>query len=148
MKAHQITKAQIRAIHASLSYRGIDDDTYRALLQVQFGVTTCKDLSLTEANALLRRLNGGKYPQRRRQRIQQPASPRKTSGKVVHLASPAQQRLISAMVAEIDWETEDGYRRWLDRSLGLARVCTTAEAGRVINGLKGLKRHGHRKMGS
>ena len=143
-----ITKPQIKAIHVALARQGIDDATYRAMLEVQFGVTTCKDLTTRQAHRLIMRLYGGTAYQRprRHQPIKQPAAraPSRTAGKIVRLVSPGQQRLISALVAEIRWEAEGGYRRWLDRSLGLAQVRTTAEAARVIEGLKGLKRHGHR----
>lgn len=142
-----ITPAQVRAIHAALSYRGIDDDTYRAALREHWQVDTCKALTRAEANALLNRLNGrqGRKPTLRKQPIRnphQPAPVRQASGNVVRLATRKQRDLIDALVLEINW-TGGGYAAWLCRSLGLTGVRTTGDASRVINGLKGLKQHGH-----
>ena len=142
-----ITLAQVRAIHVGLNKRGIDDAVYRQMLDTGWGVDTCKDLDRGQASELLRRIHGGrrgpdKPPTRRR--IRQPAQPSSLpkSG-VIRLASARQQRLINELVSEIRWESEDGYRRWLRRSLGIKQVRTAGEAFRVIEGLKGLKRHGH-----
>ena len=142
-----ISKSQIKAVHVALARQGIDDADYRAILREQFDAASCKDLSVAQAHQLIRRLYGGRAHERRRRPIQQPAAPApsRTAGSVVRLASAAQQRLINALVGEIDWAADDGYRRWLERSLGLAQVRTSAEAARAIEGLKGLKRHGHRR---
>ena len=143
-----ITTAQIRTIHAALSRRGIDDETYRALLREQFdGVASCKDLSRSDAHRLINTLFGGPLP-RRRQRIRTPADPRPVGDgdgddAPVRLVSPLQRRLIDALVSEIAWDSADGYRHWLRRSLGLVRVRTQGDATAVIRGLKGLKQHGH-----
>ena len=62
---------------------------------------------------------------------------------VLHLASKAQRDLIDKMRDEIAWEHENGYRLWLMKSLGISRIRTREEAHRAIEGLRGLKRHGH-----
>ncbi len=155
MMAAPITASQIRAIHTALNVNGIEDEDYRALLAAQFKVTTCKALTRAEAGQLLNRLwgrkrapanpaGGSRKKSRRRQHIRQPASaPPPDNGTVVRLVSLPQRRLIEALVSEIAWEQADGYARWLNRSLGLTAVRTTAEAARVINGLQGLKQFGH-----
>ena len=140
-----ITRAQIKSIHVALSRQGIDDDTYRLMLHNNYGVGTCKDLTRRQASDLLTRLGRSTSPPaRRRQRIKNPATkPVANASGVAYLATPAQRQLIDAIAAEIRWECADGYKRWLKVSLGLDRVRTQSDAARVINGLKGLKRHGH-----
>lgn len=49
----------IKAIHVAKRANGIDDETYRAMLQ-QFGVTSSKDLRDGQLGELLTKLNGGK----------------------------------------------------------------------------------------
>jgi len=147
-----ITKAQVKAIHVALHRRGIDDETYRHVLDDRFGATTCKDLTRREASELLTLLGrplprppGTRPHSGTRRRIETPAEPQPVGDGVIQLATKAQRDLIGALAAEIMWETEDGYRRWLRRSIGLARVRTSAEAARAIEGLRGLKAHGHAK---
>ncbi len=141
-----ITAGQIRAIHAALSHRGIDDETYRAMLREHWQVDTCKALSRAQANALLNRLNGRRKPARRRQPIRKPHLPapvrQAAGGNVVRLATRNQRDLIDALVSEIAW-TDGGYEAWLRQSLALSGVRTHDDAMRTIEGLKGLKRHGH-----
>ena len=148
----QITGGQIRAIHTILSRIGMGDDDYRVLLRTLWGAASCKELSRAQAGDLLARLAGPyrppPQPQRRRRRIARPAAPAPApAGAVVSLASPFQRRLIEALIGEVAWEYDDGYARWLQRSLGLTAVRTAGEARKAIDGLKGLKRHGHRRLG-
>lgn len=141
-----ITVGQIRAIHAALAVQGIDDATYREMLQSGWGARSCKHLSIAEANSLLNHLNGRQNRRRRRQPIRRPARPAAVQSRagVVRLPSPAQQQLIVALVSEVQWRSAGGYAAWLKRSLGLDRVRTAEDAQRVINGLKGLKRRAAR----
>ena len=147
-----ITAAQVRSIHVALSRRGIDDDTYRHILDERFGVATCKDLTRREASDLLTLLgrelprppgtrprSGGRRP------IGNAAEPAAVADGVVRLATKGQRDLLDKLAGEIAWEAPNGYARWLTASLGLARVRTSAEAARAIEGLRGLKRHGHAK---
>lgn len=134
----RITPAQIRAIHAAVRAQGLTDDEYRDRLRAAAGVDTCKGLSRHQASAFLSDLG---LPLSRRTRTPAPKRPRRrTPPGVVRMASPAQRRLIEALASEIDWRVEDGFRRWLRRNLGMSRVSTSADASRVIEGLKGLKR--------
>ena len=147
-----ITKAQIKSIHVALSRRGIDDETYRHILDDRFGVATCKDLTRREASDLLTLLGrhlprppGTKPHSGNRRPIREPAEPQPVADGVVRLATKAQRDLLDKLAGEIEWRTPGGYGRWLTASLGLARVRTSAEAARAIEGLRGLKRHGHAK---
>ena len=157
ISARPITKAQIKAIHVALSYHGIPDKEYRERLHTDYGAKSCKDLSRRQASELLVTLGRplanppGSQPAQsktgRRQKIRNPA-PKPTGLSVdgiITLASPAQHALIDELAGEVAWELEDGFRRWLKRSLGLERVRTQGDAQRVIDGLRGLKRHGHGK---
>lgn len=141
--SRSITKAQIRAIKSRQRGMGLDDETYRGMLRGRYGVESCTRLSIAEAHDLINHLYGGPKPTKRR-RIRKPAeTPAAGGGNVVPLASAPQRKLIEALVNEIAWDTGDGYRRWLKRLLGLDRVRSARDASRVIEGLKGLKRHGH-----
>ena len=137
-----ITNAQIRAIKAACRHHGIDDDTYRFMLDESYGAGSCKDLTRAQANDLLNRLNvhRRRKPVRRKpvQKAAAPA-PATTSGDVVRLASPRQRQLIDQLVSEIRWRTS--YEAWLRKSLGMSRVLTAADAQRVIPGLIRLKQY-------
>ncbi len=131
-----ITPAQVRAIHAAARARGLTDAEYRGRLRAAAGVDTCKGLSRRQASAFLLALGRPPAPRPRR-----PAAPRRRPAPgVVRMASPAQRRLIEALASEVAWRSADGYRGWLRKNQGLPRVSTAAEAARVIEGLKGLRR--------
>ena len=139
-----ITNAQIRAIKCRQRTLDMDDDAYRAMLRGRYGVATCKALTAAQAHNLIDHLYGGAKPRSRR-RIQNPAATPAAakSDNVVRLPSGPQMRLIGVLIGEIAWQREDGYQRWLKRSLGLNRVRSAGDARLVIEGLKGLKSHGH-----
>ena len=148
-----ITAAQVRAVHVALSKRGVDDDTYRHILNERFDAASCKELTRREASELLTLLGrdlprppGTRPRSGVRRPIARPAEPPAPAADgVVRLATKKQRDLIDKLAAEVAWETPRGYARWLTASLGLARVRTSAEAARAIEGLQGLKRHGHAK---
>lgn len=159
-----ITKAQIKSIHVALSRHRIDDATYRAKLDVMFGVGSCKQLSRRDASVLLKSLgyklgyqvqNCAKFghpappnPRTRGARgvASTPPNAKKLPAGVVALPSPAQQRFIADLVSEVDWHVEGGYFRWLKKNMSLTRVATAAQAARVIEGLKALKAHQQLKI--
>ena len=140
-----ITEGQVTAIHTALTKRGISDDAYRDILHEGFrGAKSCKELSRAQANDLLDMLNRG-AGKRRRKPIRKPAAAPAPESGAPRLSSAAQRKLILDLVGEIRWHGEGGYDAWRVKSLGVRRVRTAAEAARVINGLKGLKRHGGRR---
>ena len=139
----EISTAQVRAIKARQAQLGMDDDTYRALLDSEFGVRSCKDLDARQAHRLLLHLHGGQAKPRARRPVKNPAAPVVHDGKVVRLPTPRQSALIDALVQEVAWDHADGYPRWRKTCLGLDKVCSRQDASRVIQGLKGLKRGGH-----
>ena len=139
--AKGITGSQVRSIHVAIARAGIDDDTYRLMLG-EYGVETCKALSRRQASELLRQLGvglrnpPGKRPKPKRQ-------PRQTLPPgVTRLPSAAQLQLIKDLSTEIAWREEDGYAGWLLKNQGIRRVASAAQAARVIEGLKALKKRG------
>lgn len=148
-----ITPAQVKAVHVALHRLGIGDDEYRAMLK-DWNVTTCKDLTRRQASDLIARLGrplanppGSRPKPAAKRRISNPAEtpPAEDGDGVIRLSTNAQRNLIHGLAGEIAWESDDGFRRWLARSLGLDRVRTHDDATRAIQGLKGLKAHGHAK---
>ncbi len=156
MPSRPISSGQVKAIHVSLKAIGLDDETYRFMLNQKFGVTTCKDLNRKQAHELLNHL----APRRPRltPKPKPPSKPKppqtskpktpKSPDNLLHLASPAQHQLIHDLVREITWHTADGYKAWLKKNMRLERVVSQANAQKVITGLKGLKRHARPKEGN
>ncbi len=149
-----ITKAQIQSIHVAISRQGLDDATYRDKLRLMFGVETCKALTRVQATTLLKSLGrplravkkkktAKKAAKRTTRRVAAPViAITRNASNVIALASPAQHALIAELVSEIEWREAGGYDAWRVANLGLRRIRTSAEAAKVIEGLKGLKSHG------
>ena len=138
-----ITPAQIRALKGMVRYRQMPDSAYRAFLHAHWGVWSCKDLTRRQASDAIRLLGRplARAPGEQPPRPPRPKRPRDaTPPGVERLASPAQRRLIDALAAEVAWTRPDGFAGWLHANQGLARVATAAQAYRVIQGLKALKR--------
>lgn len=72
-------------------------------------------------------------------------APVTTKDNVVALATPPQRALIGHLVLEVNWYEHGSFEAWLLKNMGLEQVATKEEAARVIEGLKGLKSHGHAK---
>ena len=138
MEAH-ITKAQIKAIHVALARQGIEDSDYRQKLRLMFGVDSCKALSRQQATTLLKSLG---LPAPKPAHKARPRRATRAQGdNVIALPTPAQMQFIAALRREIAWHQDDGYLCWLRCYLGITRIRTRIEAARVIQGLKGVKRH-------
>ena len=136
-----ITAGQVRAIHVAISRSGIDDETYRGLLRERYDVSTCKALTRRQASEFLSRLGRPlpRPPGTGRPRAERP--PRLSAG-VARLATQSQRALIEELRARVEWREPGGYARWLRTSFGFGRVATSAEAGRVVEGLKAMVRRG------
>lgn len=133
-----ITKTQIKAIHVALARQGIEDDIYRQKLRLMFGVETCKALSRQQATTLLKSLG---LPAPKPARVARRGRATRAQGdNIIALPTPAQIQFIAALRREIVWHQDDGYSCWLRCYLGISRIRTRAEAARVIEGLKGVKR--------
>lgn len=136
----RISPAQIRAVKVAQRARGMGDAEYRALLWAHWGALSCTALTRRQASDLLRLLG---RPLARQPGEQPPRPPRPRPAPlapgVVRLPTPAQRRLIAALAAEIEWGPA-GYAGWLAHSQGLARLTTAAQASRVIEGLRAIRR--------
>jgi len=128
-----ITAAQIKLVKILQRNLGIEDDDYRDLLMKRFGVSSCTQLTMHQATRLIEHFQGLSGNEKRRRR---PAIPRARDGKVVRLASPKEHRKITALSSLIDWEFDDGLKRWMKKKFGIDRVRTAEEAYRVIEGCK------------
>ena len=136
-----ITPGQVKLIHVMLTRQKIDDDDYRELLEELYGVDTCKKLTRKQANELLTRLGAGQKPKPAKPK---PAAPRRRDPNVVALATPAQHQLIHDLIHEVKWRMQPpaaAYAAWLQSNQSLDKIRTTAEAAKVIRGLKALKAH-------
>lgn len=134
----RITPAQIRAVKTAQRRRGMDDREYRALLWAHWGALTCTTLTRRQAHELLRLL-GLRLARQPGEQPPRPPRPAPVASGVVRLPTPAQRRLIEALAAEIAWGPA-GYAGWLQGSQGLARITTSAQASRVIEGLRAIRR--------
>ena len=139
-----ITQGQVKLIHVMLTRQKIDDESYRELLEELYGVDTCKNLTRKQANELLTRLGAGQKPKPAKPAKPKPAPPRRRDPNVVALATPAQHQLIHDLIHEVKWRMQPpaaAYAAWLRNNQSLDKIRTTAEAARVIRGLKALKAH-------
>ncbi|MCY4479132.1 MAG: DUF1018 domain-containing protein [Rhodospirillales bacterium] len=139
-----ISSAQIRTVHVAARKAGLDDDAYREVLVARYGARTCKDLDRRQAHDLIRHLFGGPAPKgvsRQTPRDPAPADtdappPRLPKG-VTRLATAKQRRFIDDLWPQI-FPDERRYLVWLERRYGSARIATSADAWRVIEGLKAM----------
>ena len=129
-----VTRHQIRAIHAAANALGMDDGAYRAMLEA-WGVTSSRDLTKEQAIEVIDWLNGNTRATGRGRPPRLPAG-------ATRLATPPQLALIQSLRGEIQWRVVDGFARWMKRSLGIDAIRTSAEAGRVIEALKRMRRDG------
>lgn len=140
---------QIQIIKLAQKELGLDDDTYRDLLEEMFGVRSCTALNLDQANELIDELQrkgfrligktrGRKVRAPRRSPGGKPIRATRECGNLVHLASADELAKIAAVAALVKWELSDGFTRWMRARFGLERVRTAGEAYKVIEGLKKL----------
>ena len=136
-----ITAAQVRSIKIAQRRAGMEDGEYRTLLFERYGVESSKRLTRRQASELLTRLG---RPLPRPPGTGRPRAPRpdRLPGGATRLATRAQRELIAELAGEILWASPHGYAEWLRSSLGIERVATSAQAGKVIEGLKAMRRRG------
>jgi hypothetical protein len=156
---HPATTQQIRTIHTLKGELRMDDEPYRDVIARHgLGVVSSKDLTRAQASAviveMMGKLHGGALkptstPRRpgRKSNKRAPTKPKPepitTHGNVIALATPPQHALIGHLIAEVNWYAHGSYADWLKANMRLDKIVTKEEASRVIEGLKGLKRHGH-----
>lgn len=159
-KSKPITAAQIRRIHTILHVLGISDENYRAALESQFGVTTCKDLTMLEAKSFLDELDKQALKtDRERYQAKMNKAAEEFAGKQPKrfddldnrpgMASAAQLRKIEATWQEISIIPEvepraRALRRFIQRITGVAdiRFLDAEMAGKVINAMNAMQKRG------
>ena len=133
-RARPITVKQIRAIKCAQRYRAVSEEDYRAMLRGHFGAGSCTELDRRQASELLRRLHGDRAAPEPEPAARLPAG----AGNVTRLATPAQRRYIEGLAAKIEWGTAEGFEGWLRGRMGLKSVRTSADASKVIDGLRSI----------
>lgn len=137
MLAQKDTKAtakQIQLIHIAKSKLDIDDETYRETLEARFNVTSSKELTYRQAAFFIEQFQKAGFkiaPKGKRPSV-------KRGAKVVAIATLGQRALIDVLKSNIVWNYTNGYEMWLENRMKLKKVLTTAEAFKVIEGLKGM----------
>lgn len=151
-----ITTAQIKRIHTIISVLLIDDDTYRVALAERFGVTTCKNLSLYQAQAFIKELEDITQKIEQKTDYLEPKETEKQPERFSNLdnrpgmATPPQLRKIEAMWQDISIVPEPdarnrALRRFVQRIAGVAdlRFLDREGASKIINALNAMeKRNG------
>ena len=130
-----ITKSQIKQIKTLQGQIKMEDETYRQRLFAEFKTTSCTMLNVKQAwrfIQILQKLGKQQQPKRRR------SGRRKIAG-VTAIATQPQRDLITQLVKECRWNWQQ-YHHWLNNTMRYDQVRTAAEAMRVIEGLKILKR--------
>jgi len=136
-----ITRSQVRAVQTARRRAGHDDDAYHGILKDRYGITSTLDLKRGQATELLLSF-GRKLPPR----TKQPKPTKDSHGNITAMITRPQQSLIDHLASEVSWYQNEGFDNWLARCLKLDhRPRTKEQASDVIEGLKGLKRHGHER---
>ena len=138
-----ITRSQIRAIKMAQRAQGIEDGEYRQILDSQFQVSSCTELTRRQASELLTMFGRelANPPGQPKKKIRAgAAAPAPAQAGVTAMATPDQRRLIAELVGEIGWMDEAAYNRWLWNSLRIRAVATRGQAAKAIEGLKAMRR--------
>ncbi|MBE0598328.1 MAG: regulatory protein GemA [Desulfuromonadales bacterium] len=153
-----IAAKQIQIVKLAQKELGLDDDTYRELLEEMFGVRSCTELSVDQANELIDELQKKGFhlqtrkayrpaPPPRTGSLRRPAGAPRGKGNLVALASAEEIDKVMAVAGLIEWRFANGLQRFLDRRLGISggRVRTAGEAYRAIEGLKKMFENGMKR---
>jgi len=133
--------ALVKAVHCSILWREFyreDRDVYEKMLLEHYGVRSSKDMDIPQLLDLLNYLNNKqKHPSCliRPPKIRRSGTPDGLPA-VSRLVSPAELRKISALSGLIRWQYPDGLSRWIKQFYRIDKVKTSAQAFRVIEGLK------------
>jgi uncharacterized protein DUF1018 len=154
-----ITKEQIKLIK-TVQRKHQGDDDYYEMLEKRFRVSSCTQLTMRQASALIKLYIGWGWAEKRKRGRRSPqlnplrssssknltgqgGRRRKTknqgpmrSGNMVRMASPAQRKKIDALANLIDWRVKDGLTKWIAKRFSIQRIKTAQEAYQVIEGLK------------
>jgi len=137
MNKNKILPTQVKIIHIAKHQLGLEDSVYRDILAVQFGASSCLDLTSGQAYALIEHLRSlGFAMQGKTHKQSRPSAPN-----VIHLATPAQRRLIEVLSGRFHWRSRDGFTLWLERqrekgSIKSVALNESSDARWVIEKLK------------
>lgn len=128
------TYSQVQAIHAEAKRRGLNDETLHDLVEDATRRTrSIAALTHAEAQQVIQRLKGNSFvPLRTLQHR------RKQAG-IQQIVTDDQQTLIAALATQRAWSPET-LRKFCQRQCKRDRPLTTAEANKVIEGLKRMNR--------
>lgn len=138
-----IRPKQIQLVKMAQKQLGLDDETYRDLLEDLFRVRSCTDLSAAQGDRLIDQLKLKGFVI-----VSRHPRPRRPKGKnVVHLASRAEIDKLNAVAGLIKWKYSDGLQRFLERRVGIkgGKARTAGEAYRAIEALKKFFENGMKK---
>lgn len=127
MTATPARRALNAAVHAAAKAKGLDDDTYRAMLAAQTGKRSAKDCTDSQLRQVLDHLNGGNRAPAPANRAQSPH------------AKLARALWISLHnLGEVDDPRESALRRFVQRQHQVddLRFVRASDAAPVIEGLK------------
>lgn len=152
-----IAPKQIQLIKIAQSQLGMDDVTYRALLQERYGVNSCTGLTLDQANELIDDLQQKGFalkPKKKGWRevravsrwAGRAAGTPRAKGNLIALASADELAKVDAVTALIAWRVENGLQLFLEKRMGIkgGRVRTAGEAYKAIEGLKKMFENGQK----
>ena len=125
-----ISNAQKTLLHVAKSQLGLDDETYRDLLNAEAGVTSSKDLDNAGLNRVLNRLAklGFKNTTHRPPRRRQP-----NAGA---LATDEQQALIAKLYRDLGWPPGAQQMAFNNKCCKKAWPQTRSDATKIIVGLQ------------
>lgn len=132
------TAAQVRSLRIAQRRRGLDNETWYGILRDRFDIARTRDLTRRQASELLDELGRQLARPPGTGRPRAPRPDRLDEG-ATRLVTAAQRRVIDELRAELEWGP-DGYEGWLQSNQGLARIATSAQAGRVIQALLAIRR--------
>ena len=135
---------QVKRIHVLLGRVGVFDEDYRARLRKDYGVSSCKQLSSSQAGKLIKNMESIAkgmgidvgQPRRRREWKRRPG-----------MATPAQLRKIEAMWADVSRQKTPGEKRkalgaFLEKRFGVSDLAfvTHEMPGKIIHTLEVMKK--------
>ena len=136
------TPSQIKRIHILKSLLGLDDDLYREML-MSFGVCSSKDLTFTEASAMLDILETRAEERNLWKRMPKPYEDLNRDSK---MATPPQLRMIKGLWREICYFDNNEFankslRKFLKTKFKVDDInfLTKTKAIKVIQAIKAIK---------
>jgi len=124
-----ISNAQKKLLHTAVSVLGIDDETYRALLKAEAGVTSSNDLDNAGLNRVINRLQrlGFKNTAHR---------PRRRAPNAGALRTEEQLELIAKLYDDLGWATDAQRMAFNKKCCKKSWPQTRGDATKVILGLE------------